>query len=277
LINSGAGTFTVTYLTAGFCPDTAQFVISITNGGLVSINPAGPFCLDAGQSTLSTAAGGGSWSGNGITDPNLGTFDPQVAGIGIHQIVYTVAGNCGGSDTILIDVLDQVSISLPSAYVINYGNSAMLAPSYFGSGIFSWSPADDLDCPDCAIVLANPSSTSTYCVTYSNGTCQDTACTLITVDYNCGEVVVPTAFTPNSGNENSLECVLGTCVVQMNFKIYDRWGELVFESNDQGTCWDGNHMRNGKEMSTGVYVYQIDAQLIDGTNMSAKGNITLIR
>ena len=126
-------------------------------------------------------------------------------------------------------------------------------------------------------MLASPESSTVYCVSLSNSACGDSACTNVIVDYNCGEVVVPTAFSPGSEDVNAFECVLGACVVNMHLRIYNRWGELVFESFDQESCWDGTHQRNNKPLNTGVFVYQLDADLIDGTQISEKGNITLIR
>ncbi|MFT4601409.1 MAG: gliding motility-associated-like protein [Arenicella sp.] len=274
---SGSGSYLITYITSGLCPDTATFNITITDGSAVNITDAGPYCLGTGDVTLMASVSGGVWSGTGITDVVNGTFNTDIAGIGSHQIVYSIAGLCGTSDTIYIDIADQATIDFPSSYTTTYGGSITLNPTYTGSGSFIWSPSEELDCDDCSSPSISPTQTTTICVVYSNGVCSDSACTQIIVDYDCGEVAVPTAFTPNSGDANALECVLGTCVVNMQFKIYDRWGELVFESIDPNSCWDGTHIRNGKEMSTGVYVYQLEADLIDGTSVSQNGNITLLR
>ena len=274
---TGAGIYVITYITNGLCADTAQFSLTITNGASASIDLAGPFCQGTSTVTLVASSPGGIWTGNGITDSLNGTFNPTIAGVGSHQIFYTISGACSTSDSINIGVLEQPSISLPGSYTLNYGGTEILVPTYTGTGTFNWSPAENLDCSNCATPVITPTQTSTVCVVYSNGVCIDSACTQIIVDYNCGEVAVPTAFSPNSGDVNSVECVLGACVINMHFKIYDRWGELVFESLDQNTCWDGTHARNGKEMSTGVYVFQLEADLIDGTSISQKGNITLLR
>ena len=273
---SGAGTYNITYTTSGACPDAATVTVTITDGVSATITPAGPFCQPF-ETALTASTPGGVWSGPGIIDANAGVFNADTAGIGSHEIIYTISGVCTSADTIIIEVYEVPNITLPGSYTVDYGNSVTLVPTFTGSGTFSWNPDTDLDCSDCEMPMASPTESTTYCVNLSNGVCQDSACTLVIVEYNCGEVVVPTAFTPNSGDVNSMECVLGTCVINMQMRIYDRWGELVFESYDQNVCWDGSHMRNGKPMSTGVYVYQLDADLIDGTSVSQKGNITLIR
>jgi gliding motility-associated-like protein len=275
LATSGAGTFTVTYTTNGTCPVTSTASITINSSVSATITPAGPYCLGSGGVTLAASTPGGVWSGTGITDTTAGLFNADTAGAGVHQIIYTIAGNCGGADTIDILVSQVPDPNLPTSYTVDYGSSVQITAT--GGGTYTWDPTENLDCYDCASPMASPEVTTVYCVTVADGACIETACTTVIVEYNCGEVAVPTAFSPNSGDVNSMECVLGECVTGMHFRIYDRWGELVFESTDQSICWDGTHKRNGMPMSTGVYVYQLEADLIDGTSISQKGNITLIR
>ncbi|MES2592431.1 MAG: gliding motility-associated C-terminal domain-containing protein [Bacteroidota bacterium] len=91
----------------------------------------------------------------------------------------------------------------------------------------------------------------------------------------CGEMFVPTAFSPDGNGENDVECVYGKCVKTIYFAIYDRWGEKVFETTDQSQCWDGTF--RGKEMNTAVFVYYMKATLTTGEEVSKKGNISLLR
>ena len=76
--------------------------ITVNSGNPVSIYQAGPFCLNDNPVNLSATSNGGFWSGNGITDNNNGVFSPTSAGVGLHNIVYKINGNCGGTDTISI-------------------------------------------------------------------------------------------------------------------------------------------------------------------------------
>lgn len=91
----------------------------------------------------------------------------------------------------------------------------------------------------------------------------------------CGEMFVPTAFSPDGNGENDVECVYGKCVKTIYFAIYDRWGEKVFETTDQSKCWDGTF--RGKDMNTAVFVYYMKATLTTGEEVSKKGNISLLR
>ena len=98
---------------------------------------------------------------------------------------------------------------------------------------------------------------------------------LIKILNECGEMFVPSAFSPDGNGENDMECVYGKCVEDVYFVIYDRWGEKVFESNDLAKCWDGRF--RGKEMNTAVFVYYMKAKLTTGDEVVKKGNITLVR
>jgi len=272
---TSAGTYNVTYTTNGACPDVQSTTITISSAPAVSIVQAGPFCTYDMPIDLAGSPAGGTWSGTGITDPNLGTFSPATAGVGTHSITYSVAGSCGGDATMDVIVNAVPTADTDGPYWINYGSSVQMNAT--GGSIYSWTPDTDLSCSDCPDPIASPLESTDYCVTVIENGCMDTACVKILVNLDCGDLYVPNVFTPQSGDDNSLECVLGGCVVQLHFRIYDRWGELVFETFDQGECWDGTHKRNGKPMSTAVFVYILDATLANGEEIHKSGNISLVR
>ncbi len=87
---------------------------------------------------------------------------------------------------------------------------------------------------------------------------------------------IPNAFSPNASNKNDTQCLYGTdCITSMSFKIYDRWGNKVFESSDPNACWDGTY--NGQLLDPAVFVYHLSATLNNGENVERQGNITLMR
>jgi gliding motility-associated-like protein len=63
----------------------------------------------------------------------------------------------------------------------------------------------------------------------------------------------------------------------MDFIIFDRWGNKVFESENPNDGWNGNHNNNGAPMNMGTYVWYLKATLHDGTSIEKKGNVTLVR
>jgi len=65
-------------------------------------------------------------------------------------------------------------------------------------------------------------------------------------------------------------------VEEFNMQIYDRWGNLIFESNSQTVGWDG-YDQHGKLMPSGVYVYKLTLRLSDQQRTTQVGDVTLIR
>ncbi|MCB0380341.1 MAG: gliding motility-associated C-terminal domain-containing protein, partial [Flavobacteriales bacterium] len=104
LNSSGVGSYTVTYTTAGTCPGTATFNITITNATDATITQVGPYCSNAASVNLTAVSPGGTWTGTGITNGTTGTFNPATAGVGGHVITYTISGSCGSVDTMTIVV-----------------------------------------------------------------------------------------------------------------------------------------------------------------------------
>lgn len=101
-----------------------------------------------------------------------------------------------------------------------------------------------------------------------------------------GETKVPNAFTPSTagpnggtpgaGSVNDVFLPVTKGVVEFKMQIYDRWGTLIFESNDKNIGWDG-YDRNGNLLPGGVYVYKLTMRLADGARTTKIGDVTLIR
>jgi gliding motility-associated-like protein len=104
------------------------------------------------------------------------------------------------------------------------------------------------------------------------------------------KVSVPNAFSPNSDGKNDVLKVLtnvdsdnnyangfieGGAIVEMNFEVYNRFGQLVFRTTDPHEGWDGNF--KGKPMNPAVFVYKLDYRLINGLSATLNGNVTLYR
>ena len=111
-------------------------------------------------------------------------------------------------------------------------------------------------------------------VAYNQFGCADTACQDVQTLIN-PLLDVPNAFTPGRFGENSIISVKGFGIVSMNWKIYNRYGQLVFQSNTPYQGWDGNY--NGVPQPIGVYAYTLEATFDDGTKTTRRGDITLIR
>jgi gliding motility-associated-like protein len=164
--------------------------------------------------------------------------------------------------------------------IIYRSQSTTLYGSDYGNGfIYVWSPPDYLNTTNGTKVITTPENTIIYTYTVSDGDgCLGSDTVLITVmDVICDEpyVFVPNAFSPNGDRFNDILYVRGDILEKVEFAIYDRWGEKLFETNDKNTGWDGTF--RGKVCDPGVYVYYLNAVCIGGFHYIHKGNITLIR
>ncbi|MGB0165546.1 MAG: gliding motility-associated C-terminal domain-containing protein [Luteibaculum sp.] len=104
--DTGRHTITYDFSINGFCPTFDEIVIEVTNKTPVGIQaPNSSYCDSDDAFNLVGSPANGVWSGTGITDQTLGTFDPAKAGEGMHRIYYQVPGICGGIDSVDIQVI----------------------------------------------------------------------------------------------------------------------------------------------------------------------------
>ena len=100
----------------------------------------------------------------------------------------------------------------------------------------------------------------------------------ITISFeNCNcPVEVASAFSPNNDGKNDLLKPLSNCAIQViSFKIFDRWGELVFESDNKTKGWDGSY--KDEPLMIGVYAYVLEYQSSSGKLEKKSGSVTLVR
>ncbi len=104
--------------------------------------------------------------------------------------------------------------------------------------------------------------------------CPDTACQNLNAIVN-PLLDVPNAFTPNGDGANDRAVVIGYGITKLTFRIYNRWGQLMFETNNRKLGWDGRY--NGKPQPMDVYAYTLEAEFFDGKKARKQGDVTLIR
>jgi gliding motility-associated-like protein len=261
--------YTVVVTNNNGCIDSATVNVSVLQQPTAQISGNSSMC--SGQSYTLTASGGISYLWN--TGDTTSTINVSTS-VDTSFIVTVSNGACSSNDTLNVTVSSNPTADAGTDVTINQLQTATLTAT--GGGTYLWTPSTGLDCDTCATVNAKPAETTTYCVTVTNANaCKDSACVKVTVDFICGEIFVPTIFSPNEDGKNDELCVLGNCVETLNFTIYSRWGEKVFETTDSKICWDGTY--KGKLMNTGVFVYVLEATLTDGTIVQEKGNFTLVR
>ena len=114
----------------------------------------------------------------------------------------------------------------------------------------------------------------TLTVTAVNG-CLDTARSPLIIIDGEPKPWIPSAFTPNNDGANELLNIYGIAIATVDFRVYDRWGEMVFQTDDVSKGWDGTYL--GMNSSTDVYVYVAKIKMLSGKKYILKGDVTLIR
>lgn len=89
-------------------------------------------------------------------------------------------------------------------------------------------------------------------------------------------IYAPNAFSPDNDGINDYFFVSGEGIEEFSLEVYNRWGELVFASNEQDIHWDGTY--EGVEAPIGAYVYQVSGRSTDGSEHVLKsGSVALVR
>ena len=290
---ASGGTYTVTLVmrdtTACNSPDTVRKTFTV-NGILVhaAFNLQDSLCVGSGVSFTgsSTNATRVVWTfGDGDTSSAINTIHRYTtAGTYTVSLVAYNPNSCNKFDsvtkTIVVSSLPEANFSFSPVIPVpntpvQFTNLSLRAVSY------DWSFGDGTTATD-----VNPghlyrrTGHYTVCLVAKNKEgCTDTVCKGVDADVVTA-IDLPTAFTPNGDGSNDRYFPRGGGIEKMTFRIFNRWGQVVFEAedmpaNDPSAGWDGTY--KGKEQEMEVYAYVLNVTFIDGTTAQRKGNVTLIR
>ncbi len=265
-------TYVVQVSVAGGCLsfDTVTVFVNSLSDTLTSVDAT---CLGTDGVAYASPSGGTPpytylWS-NGATTMFVDSLTP-----GNYSCIITEASGCSITALTTIGGVTSLNPDAGITVTITQGQSTQLNGS--GGGTYSWAPASDLSCTNCPNPVASPSVTTTYTMTVTDSAgCSLTDTVTVFVDILCGEVFVANAFSPNGDGQNDLLFVRGACIAELDFKVFNRWGELVFQTQDITRGWDGNW--RGVACENAVFTYVAQGVLIDGNPFEVHGNVSLIR
>ncbi|WP_018614508.1 gliding motility-associated C-terminal domain-containing protein [Segetibacter koreensis] len=156
---------------------------------------------------------------------------------------------------------------------VNFSNNSIGATHY----VWKFGDGDSLNARSQEPVshIYNETGTFNTClVALNNFGCPDTTCQHIVARIT-PLIDVPNAFTPNGDGINDKVFVRGFAISKMTWRIYNRWGQMVFETNDKTQGWDGTF--KGSIQPKEVYHYSLAVQFSDNSKYEKKGDITLLR
>jgi gliding motility-associated-like protein len=257
------------------CLNTQTVLVTVIPQTTVIVSATHPICV--GESENVYAQGGDTYNWlptTGVSSPTAFTTFIQPTATTIYTVTASHSGLCPGTATIQIVVHPLPYVYAGVDTTINIDESYVL----HGTGnvpVGFLSPnSNPLICNYCATVEVNPKETTCYtlkgesefgCVAY------DEVCINVTKDWN---VYIPNAFSPNDDSDNDVFIPVGYGLSDIKLYIFDRWGELIFMSNNRIIGWDGT--LNDSKCEQGVYVYKAEIKTITGIRIFRTGHVTLL-
>jgi gliding motility-associated-like protein len=258
-----------------------------------------PFIINLINNTTSVCAGKSiqlsvsgadhyTWSpATGLDDANI--VNPVATPT--SSITYTVTGsdslNCfQDTSSVYVQVNPNPRVNAGPDIISPSAKQVTLSPQYSNDIVrWLWQPAIGLSCIDCPSPVASPSNGVMYKIEVTNiDGCTNSDYIFVELKCDRGNIYMPTAFSPNGYQVNRNFCPLtlpgtGTLTISA-FKIYNRIGQLVFQSgnfntNDHSAGWDGKI--NGVDAPAGAYVYTVEFVCSGKKTVAFNGNILLLR
>ena len=287
---AGAGTHTITYTIAGNCGSTSTTNITVNPLPIISFNvDINSGCVPVTSTFTNTTPGASNcnWLIDGVpASTSCSMFTHTFTQVNCFDITLVTTDNNGCSNTATIN--DMVcTFPIPNAdFTFTPTNTTVLNPTVnftnqsTGGTIYQWDFAGLGTSTQTNPSFTFPDSAASYlvCLNVSNASgCSDDICKVVTI-YDELLIYVPNAFTPDGDGKNDvfLPIVAGIDPNSYEFFIFNRWGELIFETDVVGKGWDGTY--RGKLSQQDVYVWKIKARnALTGQEKVYYGHVSLLK
>jgi gliding motility-associated-like protein len=260
---------------------TAAFAIS-------DATPCSGDCITFTNNSSSISTPTYNWTFAGGTPSSSTSANPgQICYTtpGTYTATLVVTNSFGtGSYSQNITVLPPPSIDAYGDAFINLGDNTTIGATVTEGTIeWSWTPNNQgniLTCSpsDCSQAIVSPAINTifTATVTTSQGcTASDNVIIGVNVPSTGYALGVPNSFSPNGDNNNDILYVNGLGISTMVFRVFNRYGQLVFESDDQSIGWNGNF--NGEPLNSATFAWTLECVMVDGASVKLNGNVTLLK
>jgi gliding motility-associated-like protein len=274
VVTSSTIVFTVTTTAGCFAIDSATITVYPVN--FAAITPSQKDFCPHDTAVLSPSGGVGyRWS------PSLYLSD-SLSGLPVIKPItsqtYTIIGTSqyGCQDTINFTAIVHPAavLFIPDSVTIYPGETYQIAPQT-NCASFAWSPPGGLNDAYISNPIASPVISTKYVV---NATTEWGCKTKDSIEIYVDDgslLTLPNAFAPGNGPNSEFKIIKRGLASLNYFRIFNRWGNLVFETTDIDKGWNGEY--NGSPQPMGVFVYQVQAVTSDGKIFEKHGNVTLIR
>lgn len=212
-----------------------------------------------------------------INDISSSSYSISTAIAGDYAIVLADDINDCIADTISLDNVKVIVNPLPVALIspndttIYFGEEVDLTTGTYV--LYEWYTENDSLISNEEILTVQDSGRYKVWVEDQNG-CTDISEIAIVRSVPLTQLFVPTVFTPNDDEHNELFVIKGLFIDRFNIKIFDKWGEQLFESNNIEKYWDGTFRSN--KVQQGTYYYSIEVLGLDGNLFNKTGTVEVI-
>ena len=185
----------------------------------------------------------------------------------------TDENGCVDTASVFVDLFPPAFVQTSPDFYGFPGDEIIISANGEGEGTYSWSPSEYLWCASCQSTSAVPPQTITYQVTFVN----ENGCIAkdnVTIHFDA-ILYVPNTFTPNGDSFNYIFKAEGGNILNFNMTIFNRWGELIFESNNMNIGWDGTY--DGKPSPDGTYIWVIEYSDNSYVEHRINGHVNLLR
>ncbi len=267
------------------CADTSE--VQFDNSISLSVSKDTLICEGGGVRLLASGGIGYSWLPvSGLNDPSIAdpTASPSATTTYTVHIQHqnALGDTCFADLTTTVNVIDISSIFLDATVdkdTVVKGESTILHAITNPGLNVQWVPSAGVSNPTAFDTQVTPSETTTYTVTItgSSGCSKSDTVTIYIVPNECEDenVFVPNTFTPNGDGQNDILYARSNNLTTFYFAVYNRWGELVFETSDLSKGWDGIY--KGMKADPAVFAWYVKGKCFNGKEFFKKGNVTLIR
>lgn len=268
--------------TLGLCSINDTVIINVNPAPIPDAGPDGFICY--GQSYQLQGSGGVlfSWSpSNYLSNDAIPNPVSTPISTTTYSLSVTDAHGCRSliTDQVTVDVTPPIHVQTYPRDTLIYTGEQVQFHAFSGGNMYSWSPATGLNNPNISDPVATggaPGDVVMYKVTASTmAGCKGEGYVTVRV-YKGPDMYMPTAFTPNGDGLNDIFKPTNVGIKQINyFRIYNRWGQLLFSTNRMNEGWDGTF--GGVRQPAGVYVWMIQGVTDNNRIISKKGTVAIVR
>lgn len=273
-------TYKVTATSADNCTATENINVAVVSAPVFNAAPVSQVVCK-GDAVAFTASGGDVYTWY-APDHSTVSHDPSFTAFPSASGTYTVQIDdqvCGITRQFNIPVtvneIGTTSVVKSNDIDCTHGSAVLQAS---GGTQYAWDTVPGIYTMNTAQTTVNPLQPTMYYVTISdNEGCRKRDSVFVNVDFNTtlSQYPMANAFTPNGdGNNDCFGLKYWGPVLELDFAIYNRWGERIFQTSNTDDCWDGTF--KGQPQRSGAYVYIVKAKTACGAG-ERKGTVVLVR